>query len=89
MPLDFEAFAGLGLAPLRDLECAAAAAGLTAAQRAQTPLFGSNLGEEFSHWEVETYFEIMLRFGANVSLQDLSDYSIHSFRIFVACALMA
>ena len=74
---------------LRDLEIAAAHAGLTAAQRGRTPLFGSNLGEEFSHWEVETYFEIMMRFGANVSLQELSDYSIHSFRIFVACALMA
>ena len=31
----------------------------------------------------------MLRFGAGVSLADFADYSIHSFRIFVACALMA
>merc|ERR1711965_908502 len=74
---------------LRDLEMAAHAAGLTAAQRSTTPLFGMKLGEEFTHWEVEVFFEIMMRFGANVSEADLQNYSIHSFRIFVACALMA
>ena len=31
----------------------------------------------------------MMLFGALVSMSDLADYSIHSFRIFVACALMA
>ena len=30
-----------------------------------------------------------MRFGAGTSLADFKDYSIHSFRIFVACALMA
>jgi hypothetical protein len=30
-----------------------------------------------------------MRFGANVSVEDLKDFSIHSFRIFVACALLA
>ena len=52
---------------LRLLEKAARAAGMTAGMRATTPLFGMHMGEEFSHWEVETLFEIMLRFGAGVS----------------------
>ena len=74
---------------LRLLEKMARAAGMTASMRDTTPLFGMRMGEEFSHWEVETLFEIMLRFGAWVSLADFADLTIHSFRIFVACALMA
>ena len=74
---------------LRALYLLALDAGLTPALAPLSPLFGPNFGEEFTHWEVETYFEIMMRFGANVSVDDLKDYSIHSFRIFVACALLA
>ena len=74
---------------LRRLYAMALKRGLTAALAPTTPLFGANFGEEFTHWEVETYFEIMMRFGANVSVDELKDYSIHSFRIWVACALMA
>ena len=65
------------------------AARLSNATRADTPLFGPQPGEEFTHHEVELAFEIMMLFGALVSLAELADYSIHSFRIFVACALMA
>tara|TARA_B110001450_G_scaffold154698_1_gene144299 strand:+ start:611 stop:10615 length:10005 start_codon:yes stop_codon:yes gene_type:complete len=74
---------------MRDLEIMALDAGLTAEMRADTPLFGGSLGEEFTFWEVETYFEIMMIMGAGVNPLDLRDYSIHSLRIFVACALMA
>ena len=58
-------------------------------KRATTPLFGPSCGEEFTHHQVETAFALMMIFGALVPLADLADYSIHSFRIFVACALMA
>ena len=74
---------------LRRLYALALTRGLTVALAPTTPLFGAEFGEEFTHWEVETYFEIMMRFGANVSVDELKDYSIHSFRIWVACALMA
>ena len=74
---------------MRDLELAAQAAGMTAETRADTPLYGPVMGEEFSHWEVEVMFEIMMRFGANVSELEFKDYTIHSFRVFVACALMS
>ena len=78
-----------GARAMRALYLAALDAGLTPALASTSPLFGPTFGAEFSHWEVETYFEIMMRFGANVSVEDLKDYSIHSFRIFVACALLA
>jgi hypothetical protein len=74
---------------LRRLYALALTRGLTVALAPSTPLFGAEFGEEFTHWQVETYFEIMMRFGANVSVDELKDYSIHSFRIWVACALMA
>ena len=63
--------------------------GLRPSARATTPLFGPAVGEEFTHWEVESAFEIALLFGASLPVDDLQDLSIHSFRIFVACALMA
>jgi hypothetical protein len=78
-----------GARAMRALYLAALDAGLTPALASTSPLFGPTFGAEFSHWEVETYFEIMMRFGANVSVEDLKDFSIHSFRIFVACALLA
>ena len=74
---------------LRDLEQAARRDGLRPSARATTPLFGPAVGEEFTHWEVESAFEIALLFGASLPVDDLQDLSIHSFRIFVACALMA
>ena len=52
-------------------------------------MYGPSLGAEFTHWEVETYFEIMMLFGAGVTLAELLHYSIHSIRIWVACALMS
>jgi hypothetical protein len=47
------------------------------------------MGEEFSHWEVEVFFEIMMRFGANLSALEFKDFTVHSFRVFVACALLS
>ena len=70
---------------LRDLELAAS---LEPAQRAETPLFGPRPGEEFTHAELENLFCLTMLHGAGVSEQRLSDYSIHSFRIWVACALL-
>jgi len=58
-------------------------------QRALTPLFGGAPGLEFTHSEVENAFELMMRRGAGVSEIDFAGYSIHSFRIWVASALLS
>ena len=65
------------------------AAAIPLGRRAVTPLFGPTPGAEFTHAEVELAFELMLLFGALVPLARLIDFSIHSFRIWVACALLA
>ena len=65
------------------------AAAVDPARRSETPLFGPSPGQEFTHSQVERAFELMLLFGARLSVEALKDYSIHSFRIFVACALLA
>jgi len=58
------------------------------AARASTPLFGPSVGEEFTHAEVEAAFKLLLVVGAGVLESELRHYSIHSFRIFAACALL-
>ena len=65
------------------------AAAVPLSQRASTPLFGPSPGAEFTHAQVELAFELMLIFGARIPIVDLVMYSIHSFRIFVVCAMLA
>ena len=73
--------------------CALAAlelrAGLSADARATTPLFGPRVGDEFTHYQLDTALELLLVEGAHVSEPELENYSVHSFRIFAACALLA
>jgi hypothetical protein len=71
---------------LRALELLAQVHG---AARKRTPLFGASPGREFTHKELEDAFYLLLHRGAGVAEARLSDYSIHSIRIFVACALLA
>ena len=71
---------------LRALELLAQVNG---AARKRTPLFGASPGREFTHKELEDAFYLLLHRGAGVAVARLSDYSIHSIRIFVACALLA
>jgi hypothetical protein len=65
------------------------AAAVSPAERDTTPLFGPTVGAEFTHYQVETAFELMLLYGARVAPDLLHDYSVHSFRIWVASALLA
>ena len=58
-------------------------------QRDVTPLFGPRAGDEFSHAQLDAALDLMLTAGAGVPESDLENYSVHSFRIYVACALMA
>ena len=71
---------------LADLEVAA---DITPSARGSTPLFGPAPGEYFVITQVEAAFNLCLAEGALVPASELSNYSVHSFRIFVACALLA
>ena len=62
---------------------------LAPSERILTPLFGPAVGEEFTHAELDAALELMLVAGANVPEDELHKYSVHSFRIYVACALLA
>ena len=64
-------------------------AGVHPEQRDVTPLFGPRAGDEFSHAQLDAALDLMLTAGAGVPESDLENYSVHSFRIYVACALMA
>ena len=65
------------------------AAGVEGAARGRTPLFGPSVGEEFTHYQLDQALKLLLTQGAGVPEGDLENYSVHSFRIFVACALLA
>jgi len=57
--------------------------------RKTTPLFGPAVGEEFTHAQLDEALLLLLSAGARVPDAELSDYSVHSFRIYAACALLA
>ena len=57
-------------------------------RRGLTPLFGPSPGEEFTHYQLDSALELLLVEGAGVAEAELGNYSVHSFRIFVACALL-
>ena len=52
-----------------------------------TPLFGPSCGAEFTHSQVDRAFFLLLEHGGGVTRASLTDYSVHSFRIFLCCAL--
>ena len=65
-----------------------------ATQRSLCPLFGPAPNIEFEHADLETGLSLMLtagdgRHGGGLSAAAASDYSVHSFRIHLACALLA
>ena len=65
------------------------AAAVPPSRRGTTPLFGPRPGDEFTHHQLDMALQLLLTRGANVSEEDLQNYSVHSFRIFAACALLA
>ena len=71
---------------LAELEIAAA---LAPSARATTPLFGPEPGEEFHHSQLDRALQLLLACGAKVPEAELDNYSVHSFRVFAACALLA
>ena len=65
------------------------AAAVPLEQRATTPLFGPSPGEEFTHAQLDAALLLLLSTGGQVPEDELKNYSVHSFRIFAACALLA
>ena len=59
------------------------------ALRAKTPLFGTEVGAGFTDVQLDAAFRLLLVRGAGVSVEDALGYSVHSFRIYLACALLA
>ena len=47
------------------------------------------LGDEFTHAQLDAALNLMLTAGAGVPESNLENYSVHSFRIYVACTLLA
>jgi len=72
---------------LRDLEIAAANAGLDVSKRDVTPLFGPALGVEWHHSLIEDIFMFMLLATGLVTKEEALGFSMHSWRIYLACAL--
>ena len=58
-------------------------------RRKTTPLFGPAPGEEFTHSQLDLALQLLLIAGGCVTEEQLQNYSVHSFRIFAACALLA
>ena len=65
------------------------AANISTERLTSVPLFGPQVGERFSFYQMESAFDLMMHCGAGVPLPQLQDYSIHSLRIWLACALLA
>jgi hypothetical protein len=57
------------------------------ASRATTPLFGPAPGEEWYHSLIDRVLALLLRRGCGLSDAEARAYSMHSFRIYLACAL--
>ena len=57
--------------------------------RATTPLYGPRMGHAFSEAQIDAAFQLLLSCGAGLSDEEIRKYSVHSFRIFLACALLA
>jgi hypothetical protein len=74
---------------LAALTTAALRAGLTAATAPLTPLFGPTLGVEWHHDLLDRLFVKALREGAGLTEAECACFSVHSFRIYLACALYA
>ena len=57
--------------------------------RKDAPLFGPTPGAFFTASQVDAAFALCLSVGARVPDEELQNYSFHSFRIWLACALLS
>ncbi len=72
---------------LAELEVLAA---VPVTERLATPLFGPARGQFFTAGQVDAAFLLLLICGNSAMTEEIArSYSVHSFRIFLACALLA
>jgi hypothetical protein len=74
---------------LAALELAAAACGLQGGARSATPLFGPRFGVSWHHYLIDSVVQFLLEHGAGLSSLERAQFSNHSWRIYLACALYA
>ena len=65
------------------------AAALSPGARASTPLFGPRVGVEWHHGFLDKIFYFLLIHACGLTVTQAHSYSVHSFRIYLACALYA
>jgi hypothetical protein len=58
-------------------------------ERARTPLFGPRPGAEWHHGLLDKLFLFLLVHACGLTKAEAAGFSVHSFRIFLACALYA
>ena len=85
----FLAWRAAGRCACRALAEMLLSSGVGPADFAVTPLFGPEPGRFFTGAQVDAAFQLCLVKGAGVPEEQLADYSVHSFRIFLACALLS
>ena len=85
----FLAFETAGRNACRELAALEMVAAVEPGRRGDVPLFGSSKGIEFTRHQLETAFELLLIFGAKLGEERRRTLSLHSFRIFLACALLS
>ena len=74
---------------LAQLERNALLRGVVGSKRGDTPLFGPHVGVEWHHSLLESVFNFLLAAGCKLDKAGRYPFSLHSFRIFLACALYA
>ena len=52
-------------------------------------MYGQEPGDTFTPDQIDAAFVLLLSQGALMSDEEIANYSVHSFRIFLACALLA
>jgi hypothetical protein len=65
------------------------AAGVPPQDRKKVPLFGPRPGAEWHHGLLDAVFKFLLIFVCGLSEEEARGFSVHSFRIYLACALYA
>ena len=64
-------------------------AGVPPSKRGETPLFGPRVGVEWHHSLLDSIFKFFLVTVLGLSEAEAAAYSMHSWRIYLACALYA
>ena len=88
-PSKLEYNAGSHLGACKALVALELAAAVPPQARISTPLFGPSKGVEWHHDLITSVFKFLLVHACGLTPKEAEGYSMHSFRIYLACALYA